>query len=311
MLATSVLAVLSGSANPEVAAAATVLDRPGSASRISAFGGAIAWSRQTGRGSEAKYVLILRAGGQTRRARLPAQSEQFQVALGPSSRGQLAVVVRRCISGGCRLERYNPSTGESTAIPLTAGARLPAVWRRQLAFVRNDGRGDRVVLATLAGRQQRALARPTPNREVNEPADITGLALRGSRVLFTATTGPNAGKCPGAGKVGGSLDQLSSAAADLQPERLEVACGAQFGSPHFIGRDVAYSLLHPDGRTAHVRRVSTRGMITEAALPQLYVSSVATSLSRTYWIGSDCCSPVRLRGARLTFDPVPAPQDAS
>ena len=291
-------------------AVGTVIERPGAATRLSAYRDAVAWSRLTtrlGRGVP-RYVLMLRRDGQTRRIDVPAQHEDFDVSLGPGQGGRLTAVYRRCSGNGCEIGRYDVARRHATSLPRSAGGRLPAIWADRVAFVRNAGDGDRVVVQGLDGFGRRTLPPPTPipESETGESAVVTGVAIRWRRLLYTATTGPSSELCPDGEKVSGSFDQLWTGRASGEARRLEARCSAEYASPQFVGTALGVTYRDASQRelTYLARRIRPNGSTFAARFAQARIESAVTAGGTSYWMETLYTGQARLRRGNLAFAPV-------
>lgn len=290
--------------------AGTVIARPGTATRLGAYGNAVAWSRLTTRlgVGRPRYVLLVRLNGRTQRVGIPAQGDDFEVALGPGPGGRPNAVYRRCRRGRCRVYRLDLATGREASVPRTDGARLPALWRNRIAFVRDDGGGERVVVQDLTGRSQHRFERPTPipESETGQPAIVTGLALRGSRVAYTATTGPSSELCPDDGaNVSASFDQLWTGRVGGLARRLQAGCSREYASPQYVGDTLSY-IERDQGPTLRylARRLRSDGRKLKARLPQTHIDALVTAGGWSYWMESLYTGRARLLRGRLNFFPV-------
>jgi len=221
---------------------------------IAAYRGWSAWSRAdpvTG-----QFRLVVRhPGGAITTPPVGERAAPFDVQLGPSG-GGVAAVYSRCADPirltGCsiRLIRLGVDGAHERTIAVPGGGSVhtPAIWDRQLAFLRRNVSGggedagipgrdpDRLFEWTIGGGAPAVL--PFPKR-FGSPGLISGLALRGTEVAFT--TEPPAvisvlglwTQTPGARPR--EIDNQTSGQGDI--------CTSIFLSPTFVGPHTLDALL--------------------------------------------------------------------
>jgi hypothetical protein len=164
---------------------------------VAAYGGWAAWSRADPKTGD--FELVLRdPAGQISTPAVGERDSPFDVSLGPSGRGVVAVY-SRCADTitlqGCSIyELTLPSRSERT-VPIPGGGSLhePAIWDGRIAFLRrNPGGGD----------EDPAISGPRPDdlyewrigspattplpfpASFGHPGAVIGLALHGDTVYF-------------------------------------------------------------------------------------------------------------------------------
>jgi hypothetical protein len=223
------------------------------ATTVAAYGGWSAWSRPDQATGEFRLV-VRRPGGAVVLAPVAERAAPFDVSLGPSG-GGVAAVYSHCVDPvaltGCSLALLRLDVAgareRSLAVPGGGSVHTPAIWDRQVAFLRRDVAGggelpalpgrdpDRLFEWTIGG-AVRSL--PFPHRD-GAPGVVGALALRGTEVAFT--TDP-AGEVP----ILGLWTQRPGAVpreVDIQTSGQGDVCTSTFLSPTFTGTDTLVALL--------------------------------------------------------------------
>jgi hypothetical protein len=223
---------------------------------LAAYGGWAAWSRHDA--ATGAFALVARSPQGA--VSLPAIAERpapFDVELGPTHGSGVAAVYSRCIDdaarGGCHLVLLalgqTPAHERALAPPGGGSDYRPAIWRTQIAFLRNGASAaapDRIFVWPIGSRAatQLALPRSRGNRGAGWPAGrtgrITGLTFNGMQVGFvTSNTVGTFGETtlwfePLRGRPI-LIDQQTGGAGNV--------CEPQFVSPQLSGRWL-YAYLH-------------------------------------------------------------------
>lgn len=186
---------------------------------IAAFNGRLVWSRAVATACDPeptcrRYGLITRYEGRTSRLRVRTRQVPFDIDLGPGPDGQTVAVYSRCreepllvgendlplyaSGGGCDLFLYDFRRRSERRLNIArprVSEVLPAIWRRQVAFVARDdrtrSRGNPAVSRILLGRLDdgplRVVHRANDVAQPRSPSRASGrgpigLDLRGSTV---------------------------------------------------------------------------------------------------------------------------------
>ena len=145
-----------GGVGTGIARADTVISADSTATEVSAFGGALVWSRQ--QAPNGRYRLVQRVNGVTRDAPVPAADRPFNADLGPGRRGGIVAVYPRC--RGRTWEdpvAWNPVACDVFQLDLRRGPErklrrvstkrcsesAPSIWRGIVAFERSSRFYDR------------------------------------------------------------------------------------------------------------------------------------------------------------------------
>ena len=292
-------------------ATAQLIDLPGRSTPVSAHGGWVAWSRYDS--TRRDYRLVFRKFGAGRgprsikRAPIAASEDPFDVSVGPGPDGRATAVYSRCRRGDCDIYAYRLGAGRErllSSLSTEADERLPTMWRRNVGFVRTDPRrGDEVRVGSLQRRITRVVGGGTRNTDEDVPASITGLALVGTRVAFTATTGPTASQCPVLGKVASDLTEVWTGSILMRPAR-RIARGCtgdtrfDFGNPAVEGAGVGYT-FRPCCQQTLVSFTQGNRHVSETLLPTGALNYVDGDESWTYWMHDAQGQQVRLMRGRL------------
>jgi hypothetical protein len=245
------MTVLAGSASA-VAAPATVTIDPGCPAgqsaclnarpRVVAFRGWLAWSRFDSTTGE--FALALRSPAGTMSTAAAAESPvPFDVNLGPSARGVLAVY-SRCTDPeddlGCGIDELALSgpTAHETAVAIPGGGldHEPAIWNGELVFLRRDNRAsenttragvdpDELESWTIGAHSVHAVRWPTRTAV----GVIAGLTISGAQIAYVdygpfpppgggGTPGALRSTCSGsAARRGSSISTSTASAASARP----------------------------------------------------------------------------------------------
>jgi hypothetical protein len=181
---------------------------------VAAYGGWVAWSHPDA--ATGDFQLALRdPQGSEFAAPVPERDAPFDVSLGPSEHGVVAVY-SRCIDEvnliGCTivelplagLATTTPLAGGSTgaagtsgatgasevagatapeialAVPLSGSLHAPAIWKDRVVFLRND----RIYSWTIGAGNVTELSFPSSD---GQPGSISGLSLNGTEVAYTTS----------------------------------------------------------------------------------------------------------------------------
>jgi hypothetical protein len=198
------LLALAGIAAPASAEGAAQLDARGTS--VAAYGGWAAWSRADP--ATSRYALVTRSprGAIT----LPAIAESaspFDVELGPAAGSAVVAVYSRCVDttklSGCHIVSLNlglAGASERSLSPPGGGSdHRPAIWDRELAFLRRSPSGgsrrpDSLLVWKIGSRKAHtlALASSRGNSRAGWPAGltgtVTGLTLSGGQVAYVTST---------------------------------------------------------------------------------------------------------------------------
>ena len=123
----------------------TLLHRDPSAEHVTAYGGALMWSRSDAAG---RHHLVQRVGIVVSDAPVPSSAHPFDPDLGPGRKGRLAAVYERCRSGLRRCDVYRLDLASGTEhrvrrVSTRAGTEFGAsVWGDRFAFVREAPRRE-------------------------------------------------------------------------------------------------------------------------------------------------------------------------
>jgi hypothetical protein len=141
------------------AAADTLLQPDPGARNVSAYGGALVWSRPDGGG---RYRLVQRIGAVASDAPVAPSKAPFDPGLGPGPGGRLTAVYERCRGGfrRCDVHRLDLRGGKERRVRGAAARGASefgaSVWSGRYAFGREAPRGEG--LYTAAGGRPRFLA---------------------------------------------------------------------------------------------------------------------------------------------------------
>ena len=157
------------------------------------YAGWEAWSSYSERAR--RYALVLRdPQGAIREAPVPAQSEPWDVALGPDARGAVVAIYPRCTVAGCDLRRLYVEEGREQALRSVSARRFreatPAIWRSTVVFTRRIGGCDVPYVKDLSS--------SAPSRRLlrtkcvqTRPGQVS---VRGSRIVISSQVGTRAGR---------------------------------------------------------------------------------------------------------------------
>lgn len=308
----------------------TVVAETGAATRVSAYGGVVAWSFYSSKSRS--FRLMVRRGGRTSRASVRRSQEPFDVDLGPGRDGRPRAVYSRCRrpttdlrplpvrgvfrSAGCDIFVYDfdrRSERRVGSVSTRSGSeQFPTIWRDRIGFVRAGSQpGLALYVNDGHGRSRRI---PGGTRGVRRlPPEVLTLDLRGSRLAFLWRFNAKGDAC-GEGGAGTDLTTTELWLNGRGVRRLATDCTS--GTPTF--RDAAVL----DGRFAYnnfsaraapggfyafvagVRRTDVRsGQVTTAVLPvperDPSVASIAQDGPLTFFATAG--PKAMLYRARLTF----------
>jgi hypothetical protein len=305
--------------------------------QLAAYAGWLAWSHAAADGS---FQLMLRSpAGVVSPAPVPSRSAPFDVQLGPSNGGVLAVY-SRCSNPlsdlGCGLYEFAVGIARATERPLRppGGGSLhePAVWNERLVFLRRSapggsenplhrmGRGpDRLFTWRLGSARSQPVALPRSRGTREWPRGITGvitgLTIHGSWVAYVTSSGfATASVELGMRTLWAQLlgqgprliDQITAGEGNV--------CDPALFSPELSATDV-YAFIHPcdpSGRNFdRWTRYALRSRTTEAARyaftssgeDQIY--DVVPDGAGAAWEGTQVLSVLAVSWRRLPR-PVPA-----
>lgn len=134
----------------DVARADTVISADPTAEGVSAFGGALVWSRQEA--PEGKFRLVQRINGVTRDAPVPVARHPFNADLGPDRSGGIVAVYSRCrervgVLPVCDVFQLDLGSGRERKLRRVSSRRCyenaPSIWRGLVAYERSGRYGDR------------------------------------------------------------------------------------------------------------------------------------------------------------------------
>jgi hypothetical protein len=144
---------------PAGARADTVVSADTTASNVSAYGGALVWSRMEAPGV---HRLVQRVGGVTSDVPVPPLAVPFDADIGPAVGGGRLVVYSRCTdpanAKGCDVYQHVLGSGAEQKARLASTRRCsetaPSTWEGSLAFARSGPRCKRGLYARFAGKRK-------------------------------------------------------------------------------------------------------------------------------------------------------------
>jgi hypothetical protein len=170
---------------------------------VTSYGGWAAWSREdAATGMDA--LLTRSPQGVISPAPVAERPSPFDVELGPTRGSGVGAVYSRCAGGAARsschlllLQLGSPQARERALTPPGGGSDYrPAIWRTQLAFLREGGSAsqpDRIYVWRMGNRAVTALALPRSrgDRAVGWPTgltgSVTGLTFNGMQVGYVTS----------------------------------------------------------------------------------------------------------------------------
>jgi hypothetical protein len=281
---------------------------------VASFGGWAAWSRLD-TATHRFQLVVLSPDGVISTPAPPERTEPFDVQIGPSPSGPVAVY-SRCSDErrlqGCRLrqlELASPSAEQTLSPPLSGSLHEPAIWEGQLVFLRRHGDGsedpftpgvrpDDLYAWHIGSRHaspQRLAVSEGSHRDVSWPRGLTGVisgltvdsgsiayvtdtAARGSTFALSTVWAQRLGQGPRL------IDQVTGGAGNVCPPR--------FLSPSLAGKSVT-AYLHacaPSNsdldrwtRYSLTRHTSERAAYRFTAAPDEAISSLLPNGRGAIW----------------------------
>ena len=286
----------------------TILSAEPSAPKISAAGGAVAWS--TYDAALGAWFLVTRRAGVVERAAVAPRSVPFDVDLGRDGSGRLVAAYSRCqrdpdiaptLGRGCDLYAYDLDTREERLLrgPSSDAASeyMPSLAHGRVAFGRVHERlaGPAGVRTTVYVRDlRRGPARRLPGgtRNDDDRTGLSGLDLGARRLALSWRTAGPAGPGIPYGTAELRVDSLRGGGQTVVT-RL-VGTYLDYGgiaTPHLAGRRVRYGLIWVNEGGTTIGDVAEydldRGTRTSLRLPDR-VAGVAVSGRETYYVR---CNP--------------------
>jgi hypothetical protein len=169
------LATVAAAIAPSVAVADSDISHDPTATGVSAFGGALVWSRKTTSG---RHRLVQLVDGAVRDAPVAPAAHPFQADLGPGRRGGVVAVYSRCRAnlGACDVFQLDLESGVERRVPAASrhacSETAPSVWKGTLAFAR-EGRCRAGLYMKRPGTRAIRLARIGPDTDTAQ-TDIRG-----------------------------------------------------------------------------------------------------------------------------------------
>ena len=198
LFAVSVSAPAAGLGVGTARAADTVINPDPTATNVSAFGGALVWSRQEA--PNGKFRLVQHINGVTSDAPLPVRLGPFDADLGPGRRGGIVAVYSRCrgAPAGCDLFQFDLRSGRERKLRRLSTRRCsetaPSIWRGAIAYA-SAGHEERCTPAVYVVSARRRRLRIWKGK-YNEQPESFDTDLRGRTLAFEIKTsggGPTGG----------------------------------------------------------------------------------------------------------------------